>query len=65
MVGCSSGASPDDLSTYATGATSLRYDSTDNQFVYNWQSPEQPGKCYVVQIGLTDGNTYQALFQLR
>jgi hypothetical protein len=59
------GALLDDLAQYATGGTSLRYDSGANQYIYNWQSPKAPGKCYQVSITLTDGSTHSALFQLR
>jgi hypothetical protein len=58
------GGTPDPLEEYATGGTSLRYDSTNNQFVYNWQSPRKAGNCYIVNIVLTDGTTHSATFQL-
>lgn len=65
VVNCSTGAVVDDLESYATGGTLLRYDSTANQFVYNWQSPKKAGTCYTVTIGLTDGTTHPATFQLK
>jgi hypothetical protein len=46
-----------------TGGTVLRYDSNNNQFVYNWTTPSTPG-CYVFQVSLTDGTDHQAWFQL-
>ena len=64
VVSCSGGI-VDSLDTYATGGTSLRYDTTSNQYIYNWQSPKQPGRCYQVTIGLTDGRSYSAIFQLK
>ncbi|MFN2555956.1 MAG: HYR domain-containing protein [Nitriliruptorales bacterium] len=64
VVSCTGGAS-DPLDEYATGGTSLRYDSSANQFVYNWQSPKQAGKCYRVTITLSDGNPYPVAFQLK
>ena len=65
IVSCTTGATLDELETYSTGSTVLRYDATANQFIYNWQSPRSAGKCYSVVIALTDGNSYSALFQLR
>ncbi len=59
------GSGVEDLETYTTGSTSLRYDATNNQFIYNWQSPKQPGKCFRVDISFTDGITQSALFTLK
>jgi HYR domain len=59
------GSTMDDLTQFATGNTALRYDTTSNQYIYNWQSPKTAGKCYQVTIGLTDGRSYSAQFQLR
>jgi hypothetical protein len=64
-VNCTSGATLDDLPLVATGATTLRYDTTANQYIYNWQSPKKAGTCYTVTVGLTDGQTISALFQLK
>jgi hypothetical protein len=47
--------------TTPTGGTMLRYVS--NQFVYNWQTPSQPGT-YVLSVHFTDGSTYAAYFKL-
>ena len=53
------------LEAYATGGTQLRYDSAAHQFIYNWQSPKKPGTCYTITIGLTDGTSHSATFQLK
>ncbi len=46
----------DPVETTATGNTSLRYDSTSSQFIYNWQTAKnQAGKCYVLSLNLNDG----------
>ena len=48
----------------STGNSTLRYDSTANQFIYNWKTPDSPG-CYVLQVQLNDGSTYQSYFNLK
>jgi hypothetical protein len=62
---CTAGTAEDALEEYATGGTALRYDTAGNQYIYNWQSPRQPGSCYRVTIVLTDGTSHHADFQLR
>jgi hypothetical protein len=62
---CSASAPVDNLEEYATGGTQLRYDSTSQQYIYNWQSPKKPGYCFQVDIVLTDGTHHVAQFQLR
>jgi parallel beta-helix repeat protein len=60
-----SGGTIDDIELLATGATSLRYDATGGQFIYNWQTPKKPGYCYVVTVTLTDGTSMSANFKLK
>ncbi len=57
-VTCSSGVSEDvvPISELATGGTSLRYDSTGGQFIFNWQTPKQAGKCYRIAMTAKDGS---------
>jgi len=48
-----------------TGGTSLRYDWTDGQFIYNWQTLKKPGNCYKVTMTAQDGSSLSALFKLK
>ena len=49
----------------ATGGTSLRYDWTGGQFIYNWQTPKKAGSCYRVTLVTQDNSSISALFKLK
>lgn len=63
-VACGVGTA-DDIELVATGGTSLRYDSTAHQFIYNWQTPKKAGACYKVTVSTQDGSALSAYFQLK
>jgi hypothetical protein len=65
QVACNSTALTDDIELTATGATTLRYDSTGGQFVYNWQTPKTAGICYRVTMTTQDGSSLVAFFKLK
>jgi hypothetical protein len=65
QVVCSGGAEDLVEELAPTGGTSLRYDPTGRQFVYNWQTPKLPAKCYRVTVGTADGSTLVAGFKLK
>lgn len=62
---CTATAPTDDIEATSTGGTSLRYDTTANQYIYNWQSPKGAGNCYKVTVHLTDGSSKSALFKTK
>jgi hypothetical protein len=64
-VACTSGAGEDAIETVATGGTSLRYDATAGQFIYNWKTPTGAGTCYKVTVTATDGSSITAYFKMK
>ena len=59
------GGTADDIELIATGGTSLRYDTSGGQFIYNWQTPRRVGACYLVTVSMIDGSSLSAYFKLR
>jgi hypothetical protein len=54
VTNCLTGVPIDDIEELATGGTSLRYDTTGSQFIFNWQTPKKPGTCYDVTVQMVD-----------
>jgi hypothetical protein len=67
LVNCTTfaGDAADEIEATATGGTSLRYDTTAGQFVYNWKTPAKANTCYVVKMTTDDGSSLTAQFKLR
>lgn len=62
---CSGGAQEEPVEATATGGTSLRYDWSAGQFVYNWQTPKKPGTCHQLRMTTQDGSALVAYFKLK
>ena len=48
----------------SSGTSVLTFDATTNTFQYNWKTPTPEG-CYEFVLGLADGTTKTALFNLK
>ncbi|MHC6592084.1 PxKF domain-containing protein [Arthrobacter sp. C152] len=64
-ITCSLAALQDAIETTATGNTSLRYDATSGQFIYNWKTPTAAGTCYTLTMTANDGSAISANFKLK
>ena len=65
-ITCSTSALLDEVEVLASGNTSLRYDSTGGQYVYNWKTPTTgAGTCYTLTMTADDGSTLSANFKLK
>jgi hypothetical protein len=65
LITCATGAPTDEIEVLASGGTSLRYDTTGGQFIYNWQTPKKAGACYAVTATTSDGSSITAAFKLK
>lgn len=59
---CPASRTTDDIETPITASTSLRYDTTGGQFVYNWKTPAGAGTCYKVSMTTPGGVPITANF---
>jgi len=64
---CTAGAANDPVEELASaGSTTLRYDTTEKQFVQNWKTPSVAAEsCYRVALTLRDGSALYAFVKLR
>ena len=60
---CTTGPT-DQVELLTSGNTSLRYDTVQGRFVYNWKTPKGAGTCYRVTATAADGSSISALFRL-
>jgi MBG domain-containing protein len=58
------GAFADEIEVVMTGSTSLRFDATGDQFIYNWKTSTGAG-CYKVTMTAQDGSSLSAYFKTR
>jgi hypothetical protein len=65
QIGCDIDGAEDTVEFVTSGKTSLRYDSTDGQFIQNWQTPKSAGKCFLVRMTTADGSSLTAYFKLK
>lgn len=64
-ITCSLAVLVDDIETTTTGSTSLRYDATGGQFIFNWKTPTGAGTCYQLTMKAADGSSISANFKLK
>src|SRR5207249_12085025 len=66
-VACISGldSNIDATDLTATGGTSLRYDTTGGQFIFNWQTAKAANNCYKVTMTTQDGSSLFAYFKTK
>jgi hypothetical protein len=64
-VNCTTSGGVDAIEEFATGNTTLRYDTTGGQFIFNWKSPKSPGTCYRVTMTTQDDSLISADFTLK
>jgi hypothetical protein len=52
--------------TETSGISGLHYDSTENQYIYNWKSDKtMTGKCYMLTLTLYALDKHRAIFKMK
>ena len=52
------------ITATAKGPSGLTYDSTKDEFKFDWESPKAPG-CYKLSLALDSGQVFTAQFKLK
>jgi hypothetical protein len=66
LLSCAVAGTEDPVDFTTTGSTSLRYDTTDHQFIQNWKTPNVTGdSCYRTNVKFIDGSVIYAFFKLK
>jgi hypothetical protein len=65
QINCTGGLVEDAIEEFASGGTSLRYDTSGGQFIFNWQSPKGAGQCFEITMTSSDGNWIKATFKTK
>jgi hypothetical protein len=66
QVLCDGSAAVDTIQTVTAGSSSLTYDAASNTYTYVWKTDKSwAGTCQVFILGLSDGTTHMANFQLK
>jgi len=65
-ITCGTGVPTDVIEETNTSNSGLAYDSTSNQYTYNWKTPKAyVGLCYRLDVKFVDGTTHSANFQFK
>jgi hypothetical protein len=65
QMACDASVPVDTIEFTSMSASGLRYDNTAGQFIYNWKTPNNSGKCYRVTVTTLDGSLLLAYFKLK
>ena len=65
QIACPSSATIDEIEELTTGLTSVRYDATGGQYIWNWKTPAKANTCWQVAAITTDGAALITQFKLR
>ena len=55
----------DSIETITSGNSGLRYDTTSQEFIYNWKTPTQKNTCWRLDVIFDDDTVQSALFKLK
>jgi HYR domain/Right handed beta helix region len=64
QVTCASGQSEAPIEVTTNGSSGLRYDTVSGLFIFNWKTPNTPGKCYTLTMQTNEGSSLTAYFKI-